>query len=207
MTPLAPADLPADPLAELRERIGRMEGRGAGRPLRTHPSLSGVLQLRAGGVYAVESASLLLDVLAGPSSDGAWCGIVGSADLGLEAAAAAGVELGRTVWVPDAGAMWLEVLAALVDAVGVVAIRPAARVPAKDASRIAARLRQRHAALVVWGDWPRADARLRLADVRWSGIGAGHGHLSSREARIEVAGGVAVVGQHQSTARRLEAVS
>ena len=85
-------------------------------------------------------------------------------------------------------------LAALIDVVTIVAVRPPVpgvggvpkgwSVSAKDASRIAARLRNRQAALVAWGDWPRADVRLRLADIRWRGIGAGHGHLSSRDAAI-----------------------
>lgn len=180
-------DLDPDPLtqqlAQLRAKVQQMEGRGAGRVLSTHPSLP--VQLRAGGVYGVESASLLLTALAGPSADGVWCGVVGSADLGLEAAVEAGVVLERTVWVPDPGPVWLEVVAALIDVVGMVAVRPSARVPAKDAARLAARLRNRQSTLVAWGDWPRCDARLRLADVRWSGIGAGHGHLAQREARIE----------------------
>lgn len=192
----------------LAERIEQMQGRGAGSPLPTHRSLSGLVQLRAGGVYAVESASLLFAALAGPSGDGAWCGVVGSGDLGLEAAAAAGVELSRTVWVPDPGEMWLEVVAALIDVVTIVAVRPPApgagaygrSVSAKDGSRIAARLRNRQAALVAWGDWPRPDARLRLADIRWNGIGAGHGHLSGRDARIELA----TVAR---SAGRLEAIS
>ncbi len=175
---------------ELRTRVTRMQGRPAVQPVRTHPALVGLLQMQTGSSYAVESASLATLLLAGPSADGAWCGVVGSAELGLEAAAAAGVELSRTILVPDPGDAWLEVTAALIDVLGVVVVRPPAQVSAKEAGRLAARLRQRGSILVAWGDWPRCDARLGLADVEWVGLGIGHGHLQARQATVEVRRGV-----------------
>jgi hypothetical protein len=193
---IAPS-LPLDPLAELRVRVSRMEGRPAAESVRTHPALTGLLQLQAGATYGVTGASLAALLMAGPSADGAWCAVVGTAELGLEAAAMVGVDLDRVVAVPDPGSMWLEVVAALVDVLGLVVVRPPRSTPgsrgpsAKDASRLAARLRTRGSILVVWGDWPRCDARLGLADVQWSGLGAGHGHLQARQATVQVSRGAA----------------
>ncbi|MGA9103253.1 hypothetical protein [Aeromicrobium sp.] len=196
MTPAAAAPT----VSELRARVTQMQGRPAVQPVRTHPALSGLLQMQTGSSYGVESASLAMMLLAGPSSDGAWCGVVGSADrngseLGLEAMASAGVELSRTILVPDPGDAWLEVTAALIDVLGVVVVRPPGRVSESDAARLAARLRQRGSILVALstsgaGEWPRCDARLGLSDVEWIGLGDGHGHLRARQATVEVRRGV-----------------
>jgi hypothetical protein len=185
----------APTLDELRTRVTQMQGRPAVQPVRTHPALAGLLQMQTGSSYGVESASLATMLLAGPSADGAWCGVVGSSELGLEAAAAAGVELSRTILVPDPGDAWLEVTAALIDVLGIVMVRPPARVSEGDAARLSARLRQRGSILVALptreGDhWPRCDARLGLGDVDWVGLGSGHGHLRARQATVEVRRGV-----------------
>ncbi len=188
---------PAERVEELRARVTQMQGRPSAQPVRTHPALSGLLQLQTGGSYVAGSASLATLLLAGPSSDGAWCGVVGAPELGPEAAAATGVELSRTIWVPAPGKAWLEATAALIDVLGVVLVRPPAATGgggagpwAADVNRLAARLRQRGSVLVVWGDWPRCDARLSMHDVEWTGLGTGHGHLRAREATVEVARGV-----------------
>src|SRR3954463_7380939 len=158
-------------------------------PLETHPALSGLVQLRAGGSYAVDSASIALALLAGPSRAGSWCAAVGVADFGVEAAYSLGVDLDRTVLVPDPGDQWLEVIAALVDVVTVVLVRPQGRVPESVAEKLGARLRKRSAALVVQenraGDWPRAEVRLTTREPAWSGVGEGHGHLRARRILVE----------------------
>lgn len=181
----------APTLSELRARVDQMQGRPAAQPVATHPALAGLLQLQAGSTYSVDSMSLAMVLMAGPSADGAWCGVVGTAELGLEAAAAAGVELRRTILVPDPGESWLEVVAALVDVLGVVVLRAPARVAPKDVSRMSARLRQRGGILIAYGDWPRSDARLSLREVEWAGVGRGHGHLQARQATVEVQRGTA----------------
>ncbi|AWB92896.1 hypothetical protein [Aeromicrobium chenweiae] len=186
---MSPSAAPS--LSELRERVQQMQGRPAAQPVATHPALSGLLQLQAGSTYSVDSMSLAVALMAGPSADGAWCGVVGTAELGLEAAAAAGVELRRTILVPDPGESWLEVTAALIDVLGVVVLRAPSFVPAKDVSRISARLRQRGGILVAYGDWPRSEARLSMRDVEWVGVGRGHGHLQARRATVEVQRGTA----------------
>lgn len=192
---IAPS-LPTDPLAELRVKVSRMEGRPAAQPVRTHPALNGLLQLQTGATYSVSSASLAALLMAGPSVDGAWCAVVGTGELGVEAAAMFGVDLDRVVVVPEPGDAWLEVVAALVDVLGVVVVRTPKNLPtAKDRARLSARLRSRGSILVVWGDWPRCDARVGLADVEWHGAGGvddgGSGHLKARQATVEVTRGTA----------------
>lgn len=178
-----------------------MEGRPAAQPVRTHPALSGLLQLQTGGIYAVTSASVVALLMAGPSSEGAWSAIVGTGELGAEAMAMAGVVLDRVVVVPDPGEAWLEVVAALVDVLSVVVVKPPPTpggLAAKDAARLAARLRTRGAILIALGDWPRCDVRLGLTEVEWHGIGrsaggpqGGHGHLRARQATVEATRGTA----------------
>ena len=181
----------SDKLSELRERVNQMQGRPASQPVATHPALSGLLQLQTGSSYGVDSASLAIALMAGPSADGVWCGVVGSTELGLEAAAAAGVELSRTILVPDPGDAWLEVTAALVDVLGVVVLRAPSSVSDSEVARLSARLRQRGTILIAWGDWPRCEARLTMRDMQWGGLGRGHGHLQARQVTVDVRRGTA----------------
>jgi len=183
---------PARPvLDQLRDRVTAMEGGPARLPVAVLPALSGLVQLRTGGSYGVDSASLALALAAGASGAGEWVGFAGWPDFGAEAAVELGVDLARTVLVPETGDHWLEVAAALVDVLRVVVLRPPARVDAKAAGVLDARLRKRSSVLVVWGDWPRCEARLRLEDVCWSGPDHGHGRLQERHARVAVRRGAA----------------
>ena len=175
-----------------------MQGRPASQPLATHPAFSGLLALQTGATYGVDSASLAMALMSGPSADGAWCGVVGSAEFGIEAAAAAGVELSRTILVPDPADQWLDVTSALIDVLTVVVVKPPGKVSEGAVSRISARLRQRGAMLIAWGDWPRCEARLTMDDVEWVGLGKGHGHLRARQATVSVRKGTA-----QAQRRRL----
>jgi hypothetical protein len=184
-----------DTIAQLRSRMAGMQDGMPRLPLETHPALAGLVQLRAGGSYAVDSASLALALLAGPSRAGGWAAAVGVTDFGAEAAYALGVDLDRTVLVPDPGDQWLEVTAALVDVVTIVLVRPQGRVPERVAEKLGARLRKRSAALVVLedrlGDWPRVEVRLTTREPAWSGVGEGHGHLRSRRILVEARRGSA----------------
>ncbi len=181
---------------DLRDRIDRMQGRPSVLTLPTHSSLSGLLALQPGSSYAVDATSLALLLLSGPSAEGAWCAVVGSDRIGLEAAAEFGVDLDRTVWVPDAGADPASVVGALVDAVGVVMVDRIG-LSERDAVRLRARLQRQQSVLVAVGDWPRVEARLRLRDVVWTGPQAGHGHLVARQATVEVERGGRVVGSRR----------
>lgn len=160
-------------------------------PVAVPAELAEVVQLRTGGCYQVDSAGLAFALLAASSQEGAWTALVGVDDLGVEAAAAAGVELGRTVVVPHPGEHWLEATAALVDALPMVLLRPPARVPAGQASRLAARLRKRSATLLAQGPWPGCEARLSVSEARWQGLGEGRGRLSSRRVVVSCRRGAA----------------
>lgn len=175
----------------LRERIRGMQDGVPRVPIATHPALADLVQLRTGGSYEVDSASLALALLAGPSQAGAWAAVVGADDFGVEAAAEMGVDLGRTVLVPDPGELWLEVTSALIDVVTLVVLRPPAAVGARAASRVGARLRKRSAALVSWGPWPGAEVSLSLRASHWSGADHGHGRLRSRRVEVDVRRGTA----------------
>jgi hypothetical protein len=174
---------------QLQERIIRMQDGLPRVPLPTHPALDGLLQLRTGGAYEVDSAGLAMALLAAPSQEGSWSAVVGAADFGVEAAAELGVDLTRTVLVPDPGEHWLEATAALLDVVSVVLLRPSAVVGERTAARIGARLRKRSATLICWGRWPGSEARLSVESSHWTGADRGHGRLTGRRLVVSVARG------------------
>ena len=158
--------------------------------------------LRRGSTVALPEApgatSLLLALLAETSAGGAWAGVVGRPELGLVAAAEAGVRLERLALVPRPGADLMAVTVALLDGMDVVAVAGAERagVRAADRQRLAARARQRGAVLLALGPWPGADVELSCADVQWQGLGSGAGRLCTRRVRVELRGrGVAQGGR------------
>jgi hypothetical protein len=147
--------------------------------------------LRRGTTVAVSrSAALALALVAGASATGSWVAAVGLPDLGVVAAAEMGLALERLALVPAPGARaWPAVVAALLDAVDVVLVRPPARLPAAQARRLAARARERGAVLVPLGRWPEpADLRLAVTSSAWHGLGQGHGRLQARRVEVLVAG-------------------
>lgn len=174
-----------DELARLRARIARIERRTRiGSDARALPAPAGLAERLPGGgiltgaAYALDgSMPLLTALLAEPSRIGVWCAVVGMPEFGVEHAAASGVDLERLVLVPHPGDRWLGVVAALVDAVGVVAVRPGGRAGDARAARLAARLRERQSTLLVEGAWPGVAASLAVTETTWSGLGAGHGFL------------------------------
>lgn len=178
---------PGRPVVEqLRERVAAIERGTAAEALPTLPGIGQVLPLHAGSAYSVDSAALALSLVAGASRAGEWVGFAGCRDFGAEAAAEHGVELSRTVVVPDTGEHWLEVTAALVDVLRVVVLRPPASVDERSAGILHSRLRTRSAVLVVHGHWPRVAARLSVEQSSWAGPERGVGHLTRRDARIVV---------------------
>jgi hypothetical protein len=147
--------------------------------------------LRRGSTVAVgRSAALALALVAGASAAGSWVAAVGLPDLGVVAAAEAGIALERLALVPAPGAgAWPAVVAALLDAVDVVLVRSPAGLPAGQARRLAARARERGAVLVPLGAWSEVpDLHLAVASSVWRGLGQGHGRLEARWVEV-VAGG------------------
>jgi hypothetical protein len=145
--------------------------------------------LQVGTTYSVTgSTGLLAALLAAPSTAGLWCGLVGLPHFAAEAAHDLGCDLERLVMVPDPGPDWFNVLAALVDALPVVVTRPHGAVSPAEATRLAARLRQREGVLLVAGEWPRSELSLRVGGREWQGLGQGHGHLTAQRLRVGVEG-------------------
>jgi hypothetical protein len=178
-----------------------MAGYGTGR------SSSSATGRRPGSVATPElaagaSTSLLLGLLAGPSQAGLWCGVAGLPGLGIEAAAGYGIDLRRLVLVPSPGPRWLEVVGALVDVLDVIVVHPPGPAPDAQTRRLAARLRERGAVLIVSGAagrtggargernlaWPGCEVQFAVTSSRWSGLGEGHGHLTERRVTVEATG-------------------
>lgn len=207
---------PASRLELARGLLRRMEDRSAsvrpvaapeadGRVLPVSAPLARLLPaggLRRGSTVALPAApgasSLLLALLAEASTGGAWVGVVGRPELGLLAAAEAGVRLERLALVPRPGSDLMAVTVALLDGMDVVVVSGAARagVRAADRQRLAARARQRGAVLLALGPWPGADLELSCAEPQWQGLGAGSGRLCARRLHVQLRGrGVAPGGR------------
>ena len=144
-------------------------------------ALHGLLPRRGlprGSVLTVAEFGLLcLALVAGASADGAWCGIAGIPEAGVLAAAGLGLDAERTLLVPELGPGWPQVVASLLDGCELVLLRPPARAPAQVRQRLEATLRRGRGVLLVAGDWPGAQVRLRVVSQRWTGLGYGHGRL------------------------------
>lgn len=172
-------------IRDLRSKIEQLEKAELGsRALPTYPGLGRLLPtggLQRGSSYTVkDSTTLAMAMLAGPSASGAWCAVLGLPEFGVEAATQLGIDLERLVLVPHPGEQWLNVAAALVDVVGVLLLRAPGPIAASQSARLSARMRQRGCVVVSTGNWPQAEAELRLSAERWDGLGEGHGVLNRR---------------------------
>ena len=180
---------------------GFAPGGKAATPWPVHSSLAEVLPdgLRRGSSLSVAgSLSLLLAVLGGPSSEGAWCALLGMPPISAEAAVEYGVELSRLPVVIEPGGptgqrRWTTMVGALLDTVDVVVARPPARVAPADVQRLAARARSRDAVLIAYlgataRSWPAADLRLDARDSVWEGAAEGSGRLGSRRLTVSAEG-------------------
>lgn len=156
------------------------------------PVVPGLVPGRVIACRGPAATSLALSLVAGASAAGSWLAIVGVPTVGLAAAAELGVALERVVRV-DADlsrpAEWAERVAAAVDGVDLVITRlpPSERF----VRAVRQRVQQRGAVLVTVGDPdPRADRHDMVldADVRWEGLGLGHGHLRRRHLVARVSG-------------------
>ena len=222
-SPLVPGRLPVERiLPVLPELVGLFPGGGLprGGTVLLWPALAPAPDLPPGSgsdLSGLRSAaaspapgltSLLLSLLAGASSRGHWCAVVGLPALGFAAAAELGVDLGRLVLVPHPGSegRWQSVVATLLETVDLVCLAPGTPVRPADARRLAARARERCSTLLVLdaprvsgadgpgrpgrtGAWPGPlDLRCAVRTSSWSGLGRGHGLLSSRQLEAEVGG-------------------
>ena len=143
---------------------------------------------RGSVVTVAEFGLLILALAAGASADGAWCGIAGVPEAGVLAAAGLGLDAERTLLVPDPGHAWPQVVASLLDGCELVLLRPPAQAPPQVRQRLEATLRRGRGVLLVAGDWPGAQVRLRVLTQGWTGLGDGHGRLRACCAHVTAGG-------------------
>jgi hypothetical protein len=151
------------------------------------PALQGLLPggLRRGSVVAAGPWGLLcLALAAGASAGGAWCAVVGLPQLGVAAAADAGLDPGRMLLIADPGPGWPQVVASLLDGCELMLLRPPDRPPALVRRRLEATVRRFGGVLVVAGEWDGAQTRLLVTRQEWTGIGTGHGRLRARRVQV-----------------------
>jgi hypothetical protein len=154
-----------------------------------------------GSIVTVDSLTVALALLATTSAVGGWCAAAGVPDLGLAAAADAGIDLQRFVLVPTPGEQWAVTVATLLDGIRAVLVRPPARLKTGDARRLAARTRERRGVLLVNGAWPeQVDLRIRLEASEWTGLSDGYGRLRRRRTRLAASGRGAAARERRVTA-------
>jgi hypothetical protein len=141
--------------------------------------------LRRGSVVATGHWSLLcLALAAATSAAGAWCAVAGLPQLGVAAAADAGLDLRRLLLIAEPGSRWPQVVATLLDGCEIVLLCPPDRPSAQVRRKLEGTLRRHGGVLVVAGDWEGAQTRLLVARQEWTGIGAGHGRLRARRVQV-----------------------
>ncbi len=141
--------------------------------------------LQRGSVVAAGGWNLLcLALAAGPVASGAWCAAAGLPQLGVRAAADAGLDPGRLLLIPDLGPNWPQVVASLLDGCDLVLLSPPDRPSAQVRRKLEAAVRRHRAVLLVAGEWDGAQTRLRVTSQEWAGIGTGHGRLRARMAQV-----------------------
>ena len=136
---------------------------------------------------------LCLALAAGASAAGAWCAVVGLPQLGVAAAADAGLNPDRMLLIPDPGPNWPQVVASLLDGCDLVLLGPPGRLPAQARRKLEATVRRFGGVLLVAGEWDGAQVRLLVTEQEWTGIGAGHGRLRARRAQVVADGRGAAV--------------
>ena len=144
------------------------------------------------GCTGSAAMSLALAVAGRAVSEGSWLAAVGVPALGVEAAAELGVPLSRLVAV-DAGTgptTWAERIGAALDGFELILTQAP-----PGAERMARQIRHRLQAkgavlLVVSHAAPTVgcDLELTSGEVRWVGLGAGHGHLVARRVSVRAGG-------------------
>ena len=161
--------------------------------------------LRRGSTVVVQSAaglgglSLALSLVSEASTQGYWAAVVGVDDPGVVAIADLGVDLRRVLFVPRPRCAWAESAADLLDGVDLLVVRPPSRVAHGVARRLADRVRERSAVLIMLSEptspWPLpADLSFDVTSSRWEVSS----RLECRSATVRVSGrgAVAHAGEH-----------
>ena len=140
--------------------------------------------LRRGSVVQVGGSSALLLALVAAAQGEGWAGLTALPDVGLQAAAEAGLALERTLLVPRPGPEAASVVGALVDGVDVLVVGDCRALGARDRRLLSARLRSRGAVLLSTAHWPGADVVLRAGETRSAGVGRGWGRVTGAEVTV-----------------------
>lgn len=140
---------------------------------------------------------MLAVIAAATQQSAAWTAAIAMPDLGCLAAAEHGIDLKRLGLIPQPGAHWPTVTAALIDGFDVVAIRPPSPLTAPEHRRLAARIRQRGALLVATTPWDNPDVTLRVTHQQWHGLGQGTGRLKYRNVTLTIDGRSALTRSRQ----------
>ena len=182
-----------DTLLTVASRLDKRVDLPGGRPpfpvVRQLASLLPGGGLRRGSVVAVHSSTaLLLTLLAAATAHGSWAAVVGMSELGVLAAAEAGVVVQRLALVPHPGGNLVPVTAALLDGVDVVAVAGPERIPPGARRSLSTRARQRGSVLLPLGRWPGADVELTCHTQAWYGPEAGYGRLRCRQVTVSAVG-------------------
>ncbi len=139
------------------------------------------------------STSLALALAASALGDDRWMAVVGVEELGLLAASELGVRLDRLLLIESIATVQLApVVAALVEAVDVIALNPRKRVGSREARRLNARARERGTVLFHLDggrSWPEAlHLNITTEPEGWEGLGQGHGCLTQRRLLVTSSG-------------------
>ena len=195
--PVSAPDLAA--LRLLGDRVRPLAGAGE-RTLPVPEAFASLLPqggLQRGSTVATggTAATSLALALVGPTTGtGSWVAVVGLPRLGLLAAAELGVDLERVLLVAEPEARgWPATVAALLDAVEIVLVRPPGPVGASVQRRLQARARDRGSVLLqvgghagMWAQGP--DVVVSAGASSWVGLGPGHGRLLARRVEVAVTG-------------------
>lgn len=139
---------------------------------------------RGTAVQVSRSTSLLLALAAAVAEGETWCALMAMPDVGLAAAAEAGLDLDRTVVVPRPGPDAPAVLGALIDGFDVVVLGRCPALTDGERRGVMTRLRTREAVLLVGDTWPGAQTVLEVGESSWFGVSDGAGVLTGREVTV-----------------------
>lgn len=196
-------------LAALAERV-RPVAASRTRLLPITGALAGLLPdggLRRGGTVGVRAdasggaATLAVALASAAVAAGSWVVVVGTSALGALATGPLTHEGARVAFVPHPGGRTVEVVAALIEGVDLVIVRPPSRLGPGTVRPLLARLRDRRAALIVLDDerWPaHCDVELKVTGAQWRDVTADGDCLRQRTATVTALGrGSAVRPQRQ----------
>lgn len=145
--------------------------------------------LPAGAITVITGSSrVLVLALAATTAPGGWLAIAGAPELGILALSQAGVDLRRTVLVPEPGELSARVVGALIDGFAAVVVGPKVFLTDSARRQLATRARDRETALVSTVAWPGAALVLRAEQSGWTGVDDGRGRLRDQELTVHRTG-------------------